>query len=236
MPYIAGVDGCRTGWVAVLRDTAGGAATWERYARLEDLLASPYALSLAAIDIPLGLLDAGYRQCDTAARRLLPGRASSVFPAPIRPLLDAPDYATANALSREHSGVGLSRQSYGILAKVREADGVVRAARAGLLRESHPEMAFVALNKGLPLASKHRPEGMAQRRELLLALHGQGLERLEGRRMGQQGVGLDDLYDALALLETAERLARGTGCRVPEPPPVDTYGIPMEINFFRYDG
>ena len=235
MSWIAGVDGCKNGWVAALRDLGRGDVTWERFDRLEDLLASKYSPALVAIDIPIGLAEAGYRVCDVQARRLLAGRASSVFPAPIRPLLETADYATANALSREISGNGLSRQSYGILAKVREADSIVRGAKPGLLREAHPELAFIALKGNALAQSKHHPLGLRERRALLADVHGEALVELELRRKGT-GVGIADLYDALAVLETAERLIRGAACRVPERPPLDAFGLPMEITFFRYDG
>lgn len=236
MSWIAGADGCKGGWVAALRDLATGEVTWELFARIEDLLASRYDPEIVAIDIPIGLVEAGPRLCDVEARRLLLGRASSVFPAPIRPTLAAADYATANRISRETHGKGLNRQSYGILPKVREADVAARTCAPGRLREAHPELAFIALNKNAPLRySKHYPEGLLERRGLLAGIHGEGLARMEARRKGQASVGATDLYDALAVLETAAHIASDRACLVPEPPPLDSFGLPMEITFFRYE-
>ena len=236
MSWIAGVDACKGGWVAALRDLAAAEVTSERFARIEDLLASRYSPQIVAIDIPIGLAEAGSRLCDAEARRMLVGRASSVFPAPIRPTLVAADYATANRISRETHGKGLNRQSFGILPKVREVDVAARACTPGTLREAHPELAFIALNQNAPLRhSKHDPEGLMERRTLLAGIHREGLVRLEARRKDQQGVGMGDLYDALAVLETAAHIASDQACRVPEPPPLDSLGLPMEITFFRYD-
>ncbi len=232
--WIAGVDGCRGGWVAALRDVASGAVTWERFPTVAALLKSSYCPGVVAIDMPIGLSDSGARLCDVEARRLLPGQASSVFPVPLRPVLATTDYWSANRLSREIGGKGLSQQSFNIMAKIREVDLVARQAQAGRLREAHPELAFVALNKGKPLGrSKRYPSGIAERRALLAEVYGATLSGLEANRRGQPGVGLDDLYDALALLQTAERMHCGTACRVPEPPPLDSVGLPMEIVYFR---
>ena len=52
-------------------------------------------LSLIVIDVPIGLLHAGERECDRAARKLIGKRRSSVFPAPIRAMLDAETYEEA---------------------------------------------------------------------------------------------------------------------------------------------
>jgi hypothetical protein len=50
------------------------------------------SLDIVAVDIPIGLneeYEAGGRFCDREARKCLRGRASSVFPAPVRPVLAA---------------------------------------------------------------------------------------------------------------------------------------------------
>ena len=206
--WIAGVDGCRGGWVAALKDHATGEVAWERFPTLAALLESRYRPHTVAIDMPIGLSDSGARRCDIEARRLLPGHASSVFQVPLRPVLAATDYWSANRLSREINGKGLSRQSFNIMAKIREVDLTVRALPLERVREAHPELAFVALNKGKPLArSKRYPEDLAERRALLSAVYGHALAGLEAQRRGQAGGGVDDLYDALALLQTAEAYA-----------------------------
>lgn len=39
----------------------------------------------------------------------------------------------------------------------------------------------------------------------------------------------DDVLDAIAVLWTATRIARGEGRGLPDPPPRDPTGLPMEI-------
>ena len=41
--------------------------------------------------------------------------------------------------------------------------------------------------------------------------------------------GLDDLYDALAALWTAQRIDRGRSGTFPDDPPTDARGLPMRI-------
>ena len=87
-----GVDGCKAGWfyVGLEGDRIDCGVTPS---------IAPFVAGLAPggtllIDIPIGL--GGARACDTAARRLLsPRRHASVFSAPARAVLTAPDYADA---------------------------------------------------------------------------------------------------------------------------------------------
>jgi len=44
-------------------------------------------------------------------------------------------------------------------------------------------------------------------------------------------VGLDDVYDALAVLETARHIVEETARRTPEEPPRDSEGLPMQVLF-----
>jgi predicted RNase H-like nuclease len=105
-----------------------------------------------AIDIPIGLSDAGPRRCDALARRRLPGRSATVFNAPPRACLDhVDDYPGANARARQAGDQGLSRQSFGLLAKIREVDEFWPEA-PGPIYEVHPELSFARLNGGVPLA------------------------------------------------------------------------------------
>jgi predicted RNase H-like nuclease len=66
---VAGIDGCRAGWVA-LRVEVPSYRTSVEIVDLPGLLRNrPPDLGYLAIDIPIGLLD-GPRACDIAARKL----------------------------------------------------------------------------------------------------------------------------------------------------------------------
>jgi len=88
MPKIAGVDGCPSGWIAVVEQTETHNITAHVFLTFSDLTAALDA-AVIAIDIPIGLTNHGPRQCDLDARSHLgPKRGTSVFPwsgAPIIP-------------------------------------------------------------------------------------------------------------------------------------------------------
>ena len=100
---VLGVDGWRGRWVGAL--LTGRAV---ELLVLEDVAAALAVpdVELIAIDMPIGLSDDGARACDMEARRRLSpfGAASSVFPAPVRPVLAAGSYEEAHRISVAASG------------------------------------------------------------------------------------------------------------------------------------
>ncbi|MFK8015457.1 MAG: ACT domain-containing protein [Gammaproteobacteria bacterium] len=229
-----GVDGCPGGWFFV-RECDGEC----KFGVVPDVAALTADLPPTArvfIDIPIGLRDDSgeARGCDTAARALLGfPRASSVFPAPIRAVLSAANYAEANATSKALAGKGLSAQAFGLVPKIREVD-IWMAQRPGASprpREVHPELSFCALNGGVPMVhAKKTPEGFAER----MALLGQRLpqapavvdEALE--RYRRKEVARDDIVDALVVLVTAMLPDRELST-APVSPARDSTGLAMEI-------
>ena len=230
--WVAGVDGCRAGWVVVLVQPAGGQ---EHHIRLCTCFAEVLSLfprpAVMAVDIPIGLLDehqAGGRECDRQARCLLGRRASSVFTPPTRALLEATRYEQV----RSH---GVSIQAFGILPKIREVDRLMTPQLQTSIHEAHPELAFRSLT-GAPL--QHNKKTSAGREERLQALEHvpRGLFRgirqhfenaLKAFRRTQ--VAPDDLLDAYVLAWTAFRITKRQANRVPTNPPVDQRGLRMEI-------
>ena len=140
-PALAGVDGCRAGWLVVMAHPMAREAPEHQVticARFDDVLALLPTSVVCAVDIPIGLLaerQPGGRDCDRGARRLLGRRASSVFTPPTRPLLEATHYAQVR-------GHGLSIQAFNILPKIREVDRVMTPALQQRVYEAHPELAF----------------------------------------------------------------------------------------------
>src|SRR5437763_795582 len=116
---LAGIDGYQKGWIAAV-ELRPGETVVRAYPNFRSIL-DDESLTLIVIDIPIGLLDHGARSCDVEARRLL-GRArgSSVFPAPIRTMLDARTWEEACRRRVEREGKKCSKQVAGILPKIRE--------------------------------------------------------------------------------------------------------------------
>jgi predicted RNase H-like nuclease len=222
---VAGADGCRTGWVVCRRDVDGTLDI-----RVVKALADACeGLSILAVDMPIGLVDEprSGRACEGEARRLLPGKTSSVFPTPCRPALACATYARANATSKK-LGAGLTQQTFHLFPKMREIDELLRgsARLRGIVREAHPELAFARMNGGQPvLSKKRRPDGYEERRKLL-SRHGfkMKIDRLPGAAR-------DDILDAMACCRTATLIATGTATRLGPARARDRHGLPMNIWF-----
>ena len=226
MRLIAGVDGCRGGWVAAVEDQATGARNLHLARRWADL---PPGLAIVCVDMPIGLAERGPRGCDGLARALLPrGRKSSVFPPPRRPMLAYPNWAAANAWGKREEGCGLTVYAWGLMAKIRELDAALGPDDQARVRECHPELVFHRLNGGAPLPGKRDPAGRARRRALL---EDEGFDALDDwlglyRRALVQP---DDVLDACACLVTARRVLRDEANRLASDPPRDARGLAMEI-------
>ena len=222
---IGGADGCRTGWVVCRRD--GGGTLDIRV--VKTLAEACEGLSILAIDMPIGFVDLPRpgRQCEGEARRLLPGKASSVFPTPCRPALACTTHADANAVSKA-LGVGLNQQTFHLFPKMREVDELLRAKPKlkRIVYEAHPELAFARMNGGKPVLSKKRqPDGYAERHRLL-ARHGFPchVDRLAGAAR-------DDILDAIAVCRTALLIAQRQATRLGPAKLRDSHGLPMNIWF-----
>jgi predicted RNase H-like nuclease len=168
LPLI-GVDGAKSGWFAVWRAKQGFG--FDRYVRAAQLLAAHAGAACFAVDTPIGLSDHGGRVPDALARSFVGGqRASSVFSAPVRGVLDAQSRAEASDRHRQVDGRGFGAQAFAILPKTREWDALLRAdanARR-CVREIHSEVSFAAMNAGVGLVpSKRSDEGRALRVRLL---------------------------------------------------------------------
>ncbi len=220
---VAGADGCRTGWV-VCRRQADGALD---IGVVKTLAEACEGLSVLAVDMPIGFVDVPRpgRACEGEARALLPGKASSVFPTPCRPVLACTTHADANATSKK-LGIGINQQTFHLFPKMREVDELLRGNRKlkRVVYEAHPELAFARMNGGEPVLSKKRqPDGYADRLKLL-ARHGfkATVERLPGAAR-------DDILDAIAVCRTATLIAAGTAARLGPAKARDRYGLPMNI-------
>lgn len=228
MSPVAGVDGCRGGWVVALLDDRADAPPGPSFTvtrSLEPLVADVVAgrVLAAAVDMPIGLPRAGVRPCDVAARARLGARRSAVFPAPSRAVLGARDHAEAIVRERAASGRGLSLQAFRLVPKVAELDGIVVPELQDRLVEAHPELAFARLAGAPAVHPKRTPAGLAERRVLLEQA---GLAPDPDLRL--PGAAIDDVLDAAVLTLTAARVRDGTAEHLGDGSR-DTRGLRMEI-------
>ncbi len=217
--YVAGADGCPSGWAVVFRDIAGKRPpAFAVAADMRTLLRDPKLPAMIAVDMPIGLperVGAGGRGPETEVRPLLGERKSSVFSMPSRSAVYAEDFEQACALSLATSEPPrkISIQAFHLFPKVREIDGLLRAdpGLQAILKECHPEAAFMMMNGRQPLSepkkvksSPHEP-GIRQRKALLAGVA--GYEEAFLHQKPPSGVGIDDFIDACACAWVAERLA-----------------------------
>lgn len=229
---LVGVDGCRNAWLAVVRAAIGEPLQLQVFDDAATLLERCADAAVIALDMPLGLSDHGPRMADTLARRRLGrGRSSSVFSTPLRAIVDAPTRADADRHRRAIDARGVGAQSFHLYAKIGQWRRALRAsaqARA-VVYEIHPEVSFAQLAGAPILASKHTPDGARIRRTLLAAHYGDGAVDALVAALPRRRAGVDDLYDALAALWSAERIAAGVAGSLPDPPEFDADGLRCAI-------
>ncbi len=228
---MAGIDGCPGGWVvATVPVTVDGGLVLAEVCVVADLGAVVAALesgrlTAAAIDIPIGLPASAPRACDIEARRLLGPRRSSVFPSPVRSVLKATTYAEACAASRAATGKALSKQTFNIVAKIREVDDVVSPRLQDRLFEMCPELSLAELAGGPMAHNKRTAEGRTERIDALGSVYVDVTAWLEPP---PHGAARDDVLDALAGAWTALRYVAGTHRRLGGRE-IDATGLRMEV-------
>lgn len=238
-PWLAGVDGCRAGWIVALVRPAGDEVRVRVVPRFLDVVQAPEAPAIVAIDMPIGLPDRippTGRGPEQAVRPLLGGRQSSVFSVPSRAAVYAPDFREACriALATSDPPRQVSIYLFMIAPKICEVDQALRADAALMARvfECHPEVAFWRLNGDRALTEPKKVKGvpygpgLALRRRLLIAA---GLPAAVVEAPPPRGAAPDDLLDALACAAIARRVHAGTARPFPDPPPRDGYGLRMAI-------
>lgn len=233
----AGVDGCPGGWAIATLDSAGAVSSMSVCRTFAEAVIAARDAEMTLVDIPIGLPSAEspvLRRADRMARELLGPRASSVFGVPAREAVWAENYAEACRRNREILGRELSKQSWGICAKIREVDAVFRVVPRlqDRIRETHPELCFRFLNHARPLdTSKKSPAGQKARRELLRgwALNLDAALKQARRSYRARWLNPDDLLDAVAAAVVARLAAEGKVASVPLARECDACGLAMEI-------
>ena len=238
---IAGIDGYTGGWIAVVIDD-GNFATAQVFSNddLETLIASN-AIEYAIVDIPIGLIsgkDADNpkqktRDTETAMRKFLKKRHVCVFNTPCRQALDTideNDYWLASDVNRKILGVKLTKQTFYIMEKIREADVIVQKLGQDKIREGHPEVSFKVLanDKVLNLENKKTNGGKKQRIDFLEGA-GFNCTNLKQHLPNHKPAKLDDLLDAAVLAWSATRWKNNEHKSFPSTPKKDSKNLEMVV-------
>ena len=239
MASYVGVDWASSGWLAVATDGEDWTATM--HPSMHSVWFTHRDATAILVDIPIGLPGAERRACDRAAKEFLGDRASSVFWTPCRAAVEAKTYQQAKQANQECRGDSLSSQAWGLIPRIREVDRLLRDGVdiESVILESHPEVCFTALGDGESLPSKHDDDGIEARLAILGSIDDSLVDIYEqfeaslieeqptwARRIGASN--RDDLLDAMVLALTAT--LGGEDLRtLPESPPLDAEGLPMQI-------
>ncbi|MDQ7052936.1 MAG: DUF429 domain-containing protein [candidate division KSB1 bacterium] len=232
-----GIDGCRGGWLVVECDPGGRfrapALVCKSMAELTEWFPM---LRLALIDIPIGLADPpiGVRNCDAIAREMLGARRSTVFYPVIRQALQASSYAEACEIQSRLCLFKPSIQSWNLTPRIREVSEFLsqNPEWRQKLRESHPELCFRELNRGMPVGeSKKTSAGRQLRLTLLKRLSPNVDEFFERTRQAfrHSQVADHDIVDAMVLALHAAMSERYGLVSIPARRDVNDAGEVMEI-------
>jgi predicted RNase H-like nuclease/predicted enzyme related to lactoylglutathione lyase len=161
---------------------------------------------VVGVDIPIGIPESGTREADVAARRFVGPRASSVFPTPVRRVLEAKTYAEARTVATELTGKSVSAQAYALRRRILEVDEYAYDDERVI--EVHPEVSFRELARR-PLLPKKGTHGLVERRTLLEEA---GIELPPS----VPRVAEPDLFDATIVAWSARRYANGEAVPLPE--------------------
>jgi predicted RNase H-like nuclease len=247
--WLAGVDGCPGGWIAVFGRPDGEVKPPRVVKRFSEIVFADERPAIIAVDVPIGLPkqspDKG-RLAERAVRPLLGDRKSSVFRIPSRRAVEASVAAEpadererffkACEIARQTSDdrKAFAKQGFYILDKVVEVDEFLRGHPAYVARvfETHPELAFVRMNGDQPLSEPKKRKGKIYRPGLELRrrlLRRAGVPDIIAGMPPPKGAAHDDLIDALACLVTARRIHNRSARSYPDSPPRDEHGLPMAI-------
>jgi predicted RNase H-like nuclease len=233
-----GVDGCKAGWLAAVKDSTGK-ARFEVYPTISELWKAYKDADCIAIDIPIGFrtCEDGIeeRRCDKEARKVLgKPRGSSVFVVPCREAIYKDTFEKASLVNHRFTGRKISRQTWAIMPKMREVDSFLQdnAVAREVFKEIHPEVCFWGLAGKKPMkANKKEWVGTEERIGVLLPFLPEVKDLLlEGMTRFKGKVVADDILDALAALVTIDE-EEGPLNTLPENPEIDSTGLPMSMAY-----
>jgi len=243
--WIAGVDGCREGWImarqALNSPQCIDIAIHRSFATILDVADPPM---IVAVDMPIGLpekIGEGGRGPEKIVRSFLGRRKSSVFSVPSRSAVYSECYLVAclRASVTSDPPRKISRQAFMLFPKIREIDHLLRDHSGNVdppwrkrVFEVHPEFAFCRLNYENPLSYAKKARKGSEwpgRSERIAILRSAGIPEDALGRRPPPGAAMDDMLDALVALCVARRIREGSARCFPERFAYDAFGLPIAI-------
>lgn len=205
-----GIDASSGGFFATIINKGNVKTAFDK--SFENLIAKIGEVEPILVDVPIGLPVDSRRDCDIATKKLLGCRGNSVFYAPSEAALQCSNYDDANSAHRKAVGNGLSQQAYHLGKAIRQVSNHVSARYDGRIRESHPEVCFLALNDQPVAWSKSTKRGRRLRLELLDDVYDYSLSIYNEAKRDylRKQAARDDIIDSMVLSWAASQPELGT--------------------------
>ncbi|MFQ3318280.1 MAG: putative RNase H-like nuclease [Natronomonas sp.] len=196
---------------------------WTRYEETADTI---------AVDVPIGLESStAPRPNEQAARAALGARSDAIVPAPVREAARKQRYRTAARVHERKTGADLPQAAFDrahLVAAMDEFITTIDEAQP-MFVEAHPELCYRAFG-GEPMS--HRPDiagGYAERMRTLAEFNRDAPPIVQSVAEATEGyeVPIPTVLDAVALALTV-RPGDGTLRSLPQDPPLDDQGLPMQ--------
>ena len=204
MSLFGGVDGCKSGWIVICLEDKNN-WDWKLCETIHEVIEYTSQTALTLIDMPIGLKNYGLEEriCDKAARILLGyPRMFSVFRVPPRPAVYASSYKDGCIISEQITGKKISKQTWGIVPKIKEIDTVFakNPDLQNTIRETHPEVCFTCLSGSPMQHSKKTKTGITERLHVLKKVcpFSENIFTTLTRSISYKSALSDDIIDALA--------------------------------------
>lgn len=224
-----GIDGCKGGWLTAA--ISKGELKLYQFASLHALMdALPFDACL--IDMVIGLQGSEAQiRPDGMARKILKGRASTVFPAPCRKAVYAETKEKRLQANMEVLHKRFPSQTDAIIPKIREVDEFLQGnlQYKNRLLESHPEVCFARLKGEVLSASKHDREGIKERAEIIAGYLPEVTENWIAETAREMKCKADDVVDSVCLAVVANLLMQGKTESIPPEPMTDDTGLLMQM-------
>lgn len=225
-----GVDGCKGGWVAAIIED--GELQLRRYEKIRDITDHHPGFDAFLIDMAIGLPESEKDlRPEKEARSLLKERSATVFNVPSRQAVYAKGEELQKKTNTSVLGKSLSKQSIGIIPKIRELDEFLDEHQEyqNLICESHPELCFARLNADILTSKKSGTFGFDERLRILSEyLLPEDIQGLRDQAKALQ-CKPDDIIDAVCLAVVAAFKAKGLCESIPEEPQKDARGLLMQM-------
>jgi predicted RNase H-like nuclease len=218
MSSVIGIDGCKAGWI-IAKTIENESISFQIIKNLNDL--KRINVSHIGIDIPLQLSHTGKRFAEIEARSLLKNRACTIFTPPTLNALRAKNYMDACEVNFKECGKRISKQSWNLFPKIKEAQEFLENKSINKLRifEVHPELSFMAMNNmSLVQASKKTDIGREIRIKLIQKFFPKfSFESVRNEYKKNQTLD-DDILDSVSVLWSTQRIVDNIANFVPKDP------------------